>query len=202
LLLNSEITVKSGIEENIYTEQPEKHVSEYTTTPKSNDIIGDTIRAKGNAYANGERLVGESELKKLLLQIYPIGSIYMSVNNINPSILFGGTWVAWGSGRVPVGVDTNDSNFNSVEKQGGSNTHNHTLQNGYAKMTIWASDNNKIAYDEKSGVTQWTSNFGGYLSSSDNAQKSSTYGMGLGGNTDNGSSLQKYITCYMWKRVA
>ena len=64
LLLNSEITIKSGIGENIYTELPEKNVSEYTTSNKSNDIIGDTIRSRGNAYANGERLVQESDLQQ------------------------------------------------------------------------------------------------------------------------------------------
>ena len=58
--------------------------------------------------------------------IYPIGSIYLSINNINPSEYFGGTWVAWGSGRVPVGVSS-DSNFNTVEKTGGSSTHSHTI---------------------------------------------------------------------------
>lgn len=41
----------------------------------------------------------KTEIGKLM---HPIGSIYMSVENINPSTLFGGTWVAWGSGRVPV----------------------------------------------------------------------------------------------------
>lgn len=62
LFLNSEITIKQGINEDIYTELPEKNVSEYTTTPKSDDVIADTIRARGNAYANGERLIQESEL--------------------------------------------------------------------------------------------------------------------------------------------
>ena len=47
----------------------------------------------------------------------------MSTVNTNPSNYFGGTWVAWGSGRVPVGVNTGDSNFSTVEKTGGASTH-------------------------------------------------------------------------------
>ena len=54
--------------------------------------------------------------------VYPVGSIYMSVNSVNPSTLFGGTWEAWGSGRVPVGINTNDSNFDTVEKTGGASS--------------------------------------------------------------------------------
>ena len=52
--------------------------------------------------------------------IYPVGSIYMSVNNVNPSTFLGGTWEAWGSGQVPVGVNPNDSDFSTAEKTGGS----------------------------------------------------------------------------------
>lgn len=52
--------------------------------------------------------------------VYPVGSIYMSVNNINPSSIFGGTWVAWGKGKVPVGVNTSDTDFSTVEKTGGA----------------------------------------------------------------------------------
>jgi len=63
--------------------------------------------------------------------VYPVGSIYMSTDSTNPSARFGGTWVAWGSGKVPVGVNTSDTSFNTVEKTGGTKdsvvvTHNHT----------------------------------------------------------------------------
>jgi hypothetical protein len=55
--------------------------------------------------------------------VWPVGSIYMSVESTSPAVLFGGTWTAWGAGRVPVGIDTGDTDFNSVEKTGGSKTH-------------------------------------------------------------------------------
>ena len=54
------------------------------------------------------------------LDSYPVGSIYLSISNINPETIFGGTWVSFGSGKTLVGVDTNDSDFNTAEKTGGS----------------------------------------------------------------------------------
>ena len=58
----------------------------------------------------------------LLNKLYPVGSIKMSVENRNPALDIGGTWTVWGSGRVPVGVNTTDTDFNTVEKTGGSKT--------------------------------------------------------------------------------
>ena len=53
--------------------------------------------------------------------VYPVGSVYMGTSPTNPAQIFGqGTWVAWGSGRVPVGVNINDTSFNAVEKTGGT----------------------------------------------------------------------------------
>lgn len=54
--------------------------------------------------------------------VYPVGSIYISVVNTNPSSLFGGTWVAFASGRTLVGVDTSQRDFSTVQKTGGSST--------------------------------------------------------------------------------
>ena len=75
-------------------------------------------------------------INELADMIYPVGSIYMSVNNVNPSTLFGGTWEAWGSGQVPIGVNTNDTDFNTVEKTGGSKTQNYTPAGTNSKPTF------------------------------------------------------------------
>ena len=156
--------------------------------------------------------------KKIIDAIYPIGSIYMSVNNVNPSELFGGTWVAWGSGRVPVGVNTSDSNFNTVEKTGGEKTHKLTVSempshshsvsgstnttgahtHGTGSNNFWiGSDTNNIASGTSTGRTTISK------TASDGAHSHTVSGTadatGGGGAHNN---LQPYITCYMWKRTA
>lgn len=55
--------------------------------------------------------------------VYPVGSIYMSATLSTKSeveALLGGTWEAWGSGRVPVGVDSQQTEFATSGKTGGS----------------------------------------------------------------------------------
>ncbi len=44
-----------------------------------------------NGYA-GLNANGEIEANRILNAVYPIGSIYMSVNSVSPATLFGGTW--------------------------------------------------------------------------------------------------------------
>lgn len=61
-----------------------------------------------------------SNMKSNILNAaYPVGSIYLSVSSTDPSSLFGGTWEAWGSGKVPVGINTSDTDFDTVEETGG-----------------------------------------------------------------------------------
>lgn len=56
-------------------------------------------------------------------KVYPIGAIYMSVNSTDPGELFGGIWESFSRGRVPVGVDLEDEDYNEAEKLGGSKHH-------------------------------------------------------------------------------
>jgi len=49
------------------------------------------------------------------LSMYPIGSIYLSVNSTNPSELFGGAWESIGSGRVLQGADDTHTAGTTIE---------------------------------------------------------------------------------------
>lgn len=135
----------------------------------------------------------ENQLEKLTNMIYPVGSIYMSVNNTNPSTLFGGTWEAWGTGRVPVGVDTSQNEFNAVEKTGGEKTHTLSV-NEMPSHTHKQYTYTEGPADYASGsdwscrCVQFNTNSGGLTSAT-------------GGNQPH-NNLQPYITCYMWKRTA
>lgn len=139
-------------------------------------------------------------------RFYPVGSIYMSVNNTSPASFFGGTWTAWGTGRVPVGINTGDSNFNTVEKTGGASTH--TLDTSQIPSH---SHGQKINYSSTAasswliGAGQNTTTLGYSLSTdavtSGSSRRDGLYTNDAGGNAAH-NNLQPYIVCYMWKRIA
>ena len=139
--------------------------------------------------------------KTIFDMIYPIGSIYFSINGINPSTLFGGTWISWGSGRVPVSVNTSDRDFSSVEKTGGNSTHTHTLNSAAAMIGSNLKQANTLAFAARNvgnmGSTAYT-----IAASNVSVSPKRSHNTVLTGTTDTGANLQPYITCYMWKRTA
>lgn len=59
----------------------------------------------------------------LAKQAFPIGSIFVSVDLTNPATSLGyGTWSQFSQGRVLIGVDLTDLDFDIVEETGGSKT--------------------------------------------------------------------------------
>ena len=129
-------------------------------------------------------------IKKIKLEMRPIGSIEINVTGENPANYIGGTWVAWGAGRVPVGVDGTQTEFKTAEIEGGEKNHElsvaempahiHSVGTWYNSSTgAWgnAGANNEGTYTEGAIATNST-----------------------GGNQAH-NNMQPYITCYMFKRV-
>lgn len=158
------------------------------------------------------QLKDENNLKTYLLAyIYPVGSIKMTADNTNPSTYLGGTWVAWGAGKVPVGVDTTDTDFATVEKTGGEKehilttnempSHEHTTMYDYYGNTYLDGGLVKMS-GTPSFETEKSSNC--YIVSRSGVDLTDHY-VAITGSQGSGrghNNLQPYITCYMWKRTA
>lgn len=153
--------------------------------------------------------------EELFLKIYPVGCIYMSANNVNPKTLFGGEWVEWGSGRVPVGINGSDTRFSTTEQTGGAYTaalgidhmpaHNHgnVSLTGYLYPLVWGASpaSSGIVKDTETIKNKNTPGSGSSLGRRTmyiNASHTHT----TQGKGSAFSIIQPYITCYMWKRIA
>jgi hypothetical protein len=149
--------------------------------------------------------------------LYPVGSIYINATNAtNPGTLLGfGTWTAFGAGRVPVGFNSGDSNFNAAEKTGGSKdaivvSHTHTFSattnttGSHAHVeTHYFTNGNGDGLGPGAGccggavITSALST----LSAGDHQHTVSGTTASTGSSGTN-ANLQPFITVYMWKRTA
>ena len=123
-----------------------------------------------------------------LSSLYPVGSIYMNASSgTNPGTLIGfGTWVAFGAGRVPVGINSGDTDFDTAEETGGAKTHTLTV-------------------NEMPAHTHSVPNSGSQNNSFDSGTTVGNDVTGTSGSTGGGqahNNLQPYIVVYMWKRTA
>jgi len=119
----------------------------------------------------------------------PVGAIYISTVSTNPSTILGyGTWIAFGSGRTLVGVDTGQTEFDTVEETGGAKTHTLTI----AEMPSHTHD----IYVGQTGFGSPS-----VVGSGLNTTSSSGYITSTGGGGSH-NNLQPYITVYFFKRTA
>lgn len=133
---------------------------------------------------------------ELLNFAYPIGSIYLSVNPVNPSTIIGGEWIQWGSGKTIIGVDSEDADFNTVEKTGGEKEHTLTENEMPSHNHAWDGVNATAGVSGQSGnypIRIWEDSKTNWTGTRGNIKNS-------GGNQAH-NNLQPYITCYMWKRI-
>lgn len=132
--------------------------------------------------------------------IYPVNSIVTFYDTADHSNFLGLTWERVASGKMIVGYDSTDTDFDTIGETGGSKTHQHNLSsNGYAKIVLRG--NGDVRYRERS-VPAWQENYyvlgNGGLNGSDNQ----TYGAELGGATDSANGMPPYLVASLWRRTA
>lgn len=94
-------------------------VNAYTSDTNINSLVNET-----------EQLISEMKNIDSLDKKYPIGSIYISTSSTNPSQTLGGTWAAYGQGRMLVGVGSNGtSNYTKSKLTGGNQSITLSLSN-------------------------------------------------------------------------
>ena len=146
---------------------------------------------------------------QMIDKIYPVGSIFMSATLSTAAAVgnaLGGTWVAWGEGRVPVGVDASQTEFDTVEETGGEKTHtlvNNELPKIDAYWQFHGTEHGTNVYNLKGSNSIGTRINGKYqaISGASGAYSYADVGIRFGNNGAH-NNLQPYITCYMYKRTA
>lgn len=130
--------------------------------------------------------------KEVMNLIYPVNSVVIKSDTEDYSDWLGFRWEKTLAGKVPVGIDSTDSDFNEIGKTGGEKKH--TLVS--AEMP---SHNHGILWGSSAG-----DNYARAISSNVNDTVSQiTYDTvkNAGGNQPH-NNLQPYAVVAFWKRVA
>ncbi|HXE88960.1 MAG TPA: hypothetical protein VN524_19400 [Hyphomicrobiaceae bacterium] len=159
----------------------------------------------------------------LLGVVWPVGSVFTGVVATNPATLLGfGTWAALGAGRVLVGVDAADPDFDTAEETGGAKTvtvaahashthtytqvpnHVHALATGTGSTgnfsqvlgTVDASSGGTGATPTQTALGTLSANPTGGVATG------TTAGPGAALTHAAASIVQPYLAVYFWKRTA
>ena len=126
----------------------------------------------------------ENGIADLFDAIFPVGQIVIKGDDADYSNWLDFTWERTAVGRVLVGYDYSDTDFNTIGKIGGSKklqSHQHTLNVGWKNLDAGGSFPGYTSQASGSGVTTLTTENSGE------------------GNSGN---LQPYQVVAYWKRIA
>ena len=171
--------------------------------------LGITVNSAGVSVklkTGGGISVDSDGLYLSLLNIWPVGSVFLSVVSTNPATLLGvGTWVRIAEGQMLVGFKTGDPDFGVVEGTGGAKTATPNAHSGGAVVRdvsgVTISDHTKVANKQGAAagdvVTTET-----HTVVEPNAGAGHDHGFTQPSAHAAMSILNPYFTVYVWKRTA
>ena len=144
----------------------------------------------GETIATAERMKHiEDGIADLYNAIFPIGQIVIKGDNEDYTNWLGFTWERTAVGKVLVGIDSTDTDFNEIGKTSGEKTHTLTINE-------MPSHNHNIRAGEEG--TEVHNEFGPIITS--NKNKYQILSLYSGGNQPH-NNMPPYETFYFWKRT-
>lgn len=140
-------------------------------TPKTTKTTSDTDTYSCNYVNNIANL------------IYPVGSIYISVNSTNPSTLFGGTW----------------EQLKDRFLLGAGDTYNAGITGGEANHKLTINEMPSHKHNMRYGATAGGNGTGYVFSGTDGTGSAA---MDAAGGNQPHNNMPPYLVAYMWKRTA
>ena len=182
----------------------EKNLEEIAKQYSQNETDLDNVYEK---VTNENEYLTVSEMRDMF---YPVGSIYITTNNQNPSEYIGGKWESYGEGRTIVGAGTGTDENNvqkvfEINQTGGEYQHTLTVNEMPSHNHLFGYRNGNSSgfyYSRENGqyINYWLGN-----GNTDNTQQGQTDGKVTidytGGNQAH-NNIQPYIVTYMWKRIS
>lgn len=193
--LNGQLQTQGSSED--WTETtPASGTFTFATAPTTGDIIIVMYQFSSGATGNADTLDGV-HLAGLLDLFYPIGTIYETTSSdldttTKMNAHFGGTWEAYGSGRVLV-AKSSDTEFDTIGETGGAKTHTLSID----EMPSHTHSYGSVTAPSGGG-------FNGHNKAYDLYDSSIWTWMNIG-NTGGGgahNNLQPYIVVYRYRRTA
>ena len=175
-------------------------------------VFSSTVAIAGSATAptptfgdSTTKVATTAFVQAALAAVYPVGSIYINATSAtNPATLLGfGTWVAFGAGRVMVGLDAGNAAFDTAEETGGSAdaivvSHTHTVSESPHTHNIAGRTDGYTGGDANNfSVGDGRGNNATYATNS----ASTNLTINSAGSSGTNANLQPYIVVRMWKRT-
>lgn len=179
------IDIETGDINYIYPQTTAKQVIMDDDGTRLNTILNENILYLGDAEDGG--IIDTS----LFNAVYPVGSIYMTVNPVSPASLFGGTWepiydrfLLAAGGNYPVGATGGEAtHVLTIEEMP---WHDHAIMAGYGETF-----NNTV---DSYRYQMW--------GSSDYGAKTGLLGAQGKGGSQAHNNIPPYLAVYVWKRTA
>ena len=168
-------------------------IKENTSSTKLLVANGSTVM-----YRDWNKLV--SSIKSAM---YPVGAVYITYNENNPSTFLGGTWEQFGQGRTLIGEGTgndgtSDKSFKAQSIGGEYNTrHCHNTSFGWDSNAFYAASPSSAS---NSDYTRTSIVQNGYILSGIASKAAYQSRVQWTEDSVNGN-IQPYITVYFWRRT-